>query len=295
MARLGSFSRAATELGINQATVSRRIDQLEAAAGVPLFIRRSTGTALTPAGRRLAEASESTAKSIDNFNRIFRSIADEEPPLTIATPEGLQTYFIGPILSGMAKQVVPEAIIKAPADILCIPPVLFLPLGSEADIEIVLVNPGDDVRCSPDYVVRKIGTMLFCCVASSRYLLKAGFPENYREHKTHKIITHVVYESHNSFARWREINSEIGYSPSITLTTTSALHKLLSASAGISLMPTFTPIIDPNIILLPDNSRNYTTDIWICSHPETLKLRSARRVFDLIASLFSESTIFNPH
>ena len=55
-ARLGGFTRAAGELGVTQAAVSRRIGELERELGRPLFVRAHRRVELTPAGRVLHEA-----------------------------------------------------------------------------------------------------------------------------------------------------------------------------------------------------------------------------------------------
>ena len=54
-ARHQSFSRAAAELGVTHASVSRYIKNLEAELGMPLFERRHRQVALTPGGARYAE------------------------------------------------------------------------------------------------------------------------------------------------------------------------------------------------------------------------------------------------
>lgn len=50
--RLGSFTAAATSLGVTQSAVSRQIALLESYIGQRLFVRAATGTAMTDAGRR---------------------------------------------------------------------------------------------------------------------------------------------------------------------------------------------------------------------------------------------------
>ncbi|KQM66533.1 MULTISPECIES: LysR family transcriptional regulator [unclassified Sphingomonas] len=49
-AERGSFRRVAAELGVDQSTVSRRIQLVERRLGVPIFERYSGGVCLTPAG-----------------------------------------------------------------------------------------------------------------------------------------------------------------------------------------------------------------------------------------------------
>lgn len=55
-ARLESFSRAAEELHITQAAISRQVRGLEENLGVKLFVRRNRAVFLTDEGRRLNEA-----------------------------------------------------------------------------------------------------------------------------------------------------------------------------------------------------------------------------------------------
>ena len=58
VARAGSALRAASVLGVNQTTVLRRLDALEAALGAPVFERSTSGQVLTRVGRLVAEAAE---------------------------------------------------------------------------------------------------------------------------------------------------------------------------------------------------------------------------------------------
>jgi LysR family glycine cleavage system transcriptional activator len=68
-ARRLSFTRAAVELHLTQAAVSRQIRQLEEALDQPLFVRLHRRVELTPAGERLA------ADLSQSFMQIARSVA----------------------------------------------------------------------------------------------------------------------------------------------------------------------------------------------------------------------------
>src|SRR5438270_13236118 len=68
IARAGSLGGAATRLGINQSTVFRRINRLEAELAVRLFERLPAGYVPTAAGERLlvtAQRMEDEALALD--------------------------------------------------------------------------------------------------------------------------------------------------------------------------------------------------------------------------------------
>jgi DNA-binding transcriptional LysR family regulator len=62
VAEQGSFSAAARLLKLGQATLSRRMADLEESLGQPLFERNSQGVALTPLGRRLLPSAQAMAE-----------------------------------------------------------------------------------------------------------------------------------------------------------------------------------------------------------------------------------------
>jgi molybdate transport repressor ModE-like protein len=55
LARHGSLSAAARTLGVNHATVARRVASFEALLGKPLFDRRADGYALTGEGKAVLD------------------------------------------------------------------------------------------------------------------------------------------------------------------------------------------------------------------------------------------------
>ena len=67
--RLGSFSRAADELGVTQGAISRQIKLLEGQLGVELFARQATGVTLTGEGERLLPV------LTESFNRMAEAAA----------------------------------------------------------------------------------------------------------------------------------------------------------------------------------------------------------------------------
>lgn len=65
----GSVTQAATRLGVNYTTVSRRISALERRLGKSLFERASSGWVITPVGERIVTAAESMAEEANTIER----------------------------------------------------------------------------------------------------------------------------------------------------------------------------------------------------------------------------------
>lgn len=69
LSRTGSVRRAARELGVSHATVLRRIEALERAAGVRLFDRGAEGYELTPAGQDVFDSAASVEEIVSGLER----------------------------------------------------------------------------------------------------------------------------------------------------------------------------------------------------------------------------------
>lgn len=80
--RLGSFTAAATFLGVTQSAVSRQIALLESFIGQRLFVRAATGTAMTEAGRRYWDE---TAPAFDHIGQATAAarISSRREPLRL--------------------------------------------------------------------------------------------------------------------------------------------------------------------------------------------------------------------
>lgn len=77
VARVGSIGRAAATRGLTQPSVSRRMDALERALGVPLLMRTRRGSALTPAGRAVVEWAETLLGCADEFSHSVATLQEQ--------------------------------------------------------------------------------------------------------------------------------------------------------------------------------------------------------------------------
>jgi DNA-binding transcriptional LysR family regulator len=105
VARTGSFSGAARELGVAPSVVTKRITRLEDEMGAQLFIRSTRALALTPAGERLLPQYQRLVAELDEI--IGAASATErgiEGHLRIKGPTTLTSMFLGAIFSDFHAQ-----------------------------------------------------------------------------------------------------------------------------------------------------------------------------------------------
>ena len=96
-ARLGGFTKAAGELGVTQAAISRQIRALETDLGKPLFVRGNRQVELTASGRVLAEAVS------ESFTRMAAAIDEvregrDVTTLTVSTSLAFSHFWLLPRL-----------------------------------------------------------------------------------------------------------------------------------------------------------------------------------------------------
>lgn len=94
--RLGNFTRAAEELGVTQAAVSKQIVALEARLGQKLFDRKARCVALTAAGQDLYATTAFALGAVARTMRDLQRPADR--PLTIALSVPLSQFWLMPRL-----------------------------------------------------------------------------------------------------------------------------------------------------------------------------------------------------
>lgn len=158
-ARLNGFTRAAQELHVTQAAVSRQIQRLERQLGTRLFHRGHRRLQLTGAGRRLQEA---VAGGLDEITRGVRRVrmSTAEPPVTLSATIAFSSYWLMPRLQDLRARH-PEIDVRILADDRELDPA-----ADDVDIAICFDHerrvPGQQRRllggerivpvCAPDYL-----------------------------------------------------------------------------------------------------------------------------------------------
>lgn len=96
VARLGSISRAALELGVEQSTITRHIARLEADAGVRLFHRSGRGVVLTDAGQVFLGPAQESVHALEQARQTVAQLAVAGPAqLVIAAQPTIAMMMFG--------------------------------------------------------------------------------------------------------------------------------------------------------------------------------------------------------
>jgi LysR family transcriptional regulator for bpeEF and oprC len=175
---LGSFTRAAHELGLGQPSISKQIASLEAHLGTRLLERTSRGLRPTAAGLDLYHAALRLMSDLEETEARIRDGATAPNGLVrVATPPALGRMYIVPRLPAFLAQF-PEIEIEFTAG------------QAFAD----LVKDGVDVALrvgtlsSSGLIARRVGEMQMITVASPGYLAARGVPAKPQDLTQHKLI-----------------------------------------------------------------------------------------------------------
>ena len=103
-ARLSSFTKAAEELGVTQAAVSRQIHLLEQEFGFPLFARLHRKVSLTEKGRTLSAATREAFKLITDTVAEITEVGGSRNDLTISATVAFSHFWLLPRISEFSRQ-----------------------------------------------------------------------------------------------------------------------------------------------------------------------------------------------
>jgi len=289
VAKHGSLNRASVALGLDQATVSRRLAALEERAGIPLFFRSSLGTRPTEFGAMVARKASRVHDVVSEIQDLL-DVRTAGQAVTIRAPEGVATYILAPILSD-TNIYLPKEIgnVKKYEKLF---PVKFIDDGSVCDIELIHVPRGADIPRDGNLRVRRVGSMRFVPVAGKRYIGLCAPPATERDLRFHRLIQHTAYDAIPSFAPWNEAVRS-GSTLAMAAGTSSALHSSIITSGGITMLPDFSTVLDPSVVELRGIVPDAFVDLYLVSPPECVRANAVRHVFDAVVDIFSNIPWFN--
>ena len=105
VARTGSFTKAAAELGIAQPSLSEQVAKLEQSLGAPLFERLSRRTELTPLGDALLGRAQALIDDAAALPNVVDQVREGvHGPLRVGAIPTILPYFLPPVLKHFMKR-----------------------------------------------------------------------------------------------------------------------------------------------------------------------------------------------
>ncbi|VWB30816.1 LysR family transcriptional regulator [Burkholderia latens] len=267
---------AARTLGIDQATVGRRLATLEHMLGATLFLRSSNGYLPTPVGElalRAAEAMEQHAHELVRLTQgVDRRLAGE---VKITTTDALALEFVMPAIARLhAKHPDVSVALNTSTQILNL-------AKREADIAIRTVRPEN-----PDLVARRLARWDMGLFASHDYLHRHGEPERGHAFAGHDL---VVYQPYIDASRAPTIAREpIGGGRIVARTTSNLMMRAaLRSGLGIGEIPVHMGERDGLARVWPERVRAAPYEVWLVTHRDLRHTARIRATIDEISASFA--------
>ncbi len=268
-ARAGSLTMAATRLGLDPATVGRRVNRLETCLRSTLFIRSAAGLELTASGARLqdvamnAETAMAAALESDKFEAVAGTVR-------LSVAEGFGGAIIAPALPALHARYRGLRIeLAANGGFLS-------PARREVDIAITLSAP-----LETRLVVEPLTEYELGLYASEGYIEQRGAPKaasNLHEYDLVGYVDDLIYAPQLRYLN--EIHP--GLRPALTSSSIRAQREIIAAAGGIGVLPCF--MSEGLSRVLPDEVL-LKRQFWISTHLDVAGTSRARAVRSWIADL----------
>ncbi|WKS81321.1 LysR family transcriptional regulator [Edwardsiella tarda] len=273
--REGTLRGAARRVGVDQATIGRRIAAMEHALAATLFLRTPKGYRLTHTGEVVLASAQQMELAATDFVRAAQGVDKRlVGEVNVATTDTLGTDFLLPALGALHRNH-PDirVILKASTQ------VVNLTLR-EADIAIRTVKP-----TNPDLVIRKLASWPIGLYASQAYLARHGLPKMGDGLRGHSL---VVYEPHWQSSHFTTILAEPADSAKIAagVDTSLMLRQALLMGLGLGEMP--VPLAEQAglVRIWPERQRANPYEIWLVTHQDVQQAARVRAVIHAIETAF---------
>ncbi len=271
VAREGQILGASKKLDVSQATLNRRISNLEQDLGKKLFDRSTTGCVLLPAGQvLLAHATRIETEMLQATADLQEDSQQLSGTVRIGAPDGFGVSFLAPRLHQLAEQHPRLQIQLVPM------PRVFSLSRREADIAITIGRPAKGrLR------VRKLTDYSLSLYAAKRYIESRGMPATLDELTHHRLVGYV---EDLIFSPELEYNKQIlrQWHSHIEISGVIGQFEAVRAGAGIGVLHDFMARTDPSLIpVLPDDA-SLARSYWMVWHES---LKNSRRVQAVVAFL----------
>lgn len=271
--RVHTMSRAARELGVDKATVSRRIAELERSAPAALFERRVGQIELTPYGTRALSAYAEHERA---RQRLASALEDTETELTGAVRLTVPMFLASTL------------IVPALQEFMCAHPQLRVEIDgtddfrdltrAEADVAIRSRRPREG-----GLDVRKIGQLGVAMFASRAYLARRGGLVAPRMLAGHDFLCHDTGPYAGPQFEWLP---QAARAARIAFCANDALSVREAARAGLGLaaLPHHLGDEAPELVRVLGGGEG-TADLWLVTRAEQRRVQRIRALVRFVTEL----------
>ncbi|PVB63772.1 LysR family transcriptional regulator [Labrenzia sp. 011] len=270
IARTGQILAAARRLGVNHATVARRLTALEESLGTRLFDRSTSGCTLTDSGSRFFERAERMeAEAIAARAELGGDTPGISGTVRIGAPDGFGVAYLAPRLGkltakhpGLTIQLVPM-------------PRSFSLSRREADIAVTIDRPETGRLVAGKLVDYALGLY-----ASRSYLERRGTPRNSGDLIEHDLIGYVediLYSPSLSYGT--EITRD--WSARFEIASALGQTEAVRAGSGIGILHDFIARGDEGLVAVLPDIRIHRA-YWMVTHESSRPLRHVAAVQDFL-------------
>jgi DNA-binding transcriptional LysR family regulator len=270
IARTGSLSAAAAELGVHQTTAGRRLSALEEELGFSIFLRTPTGLHATAEGARVLAPLEDLAGSLNRFEHDARDAKPGAQGLVrIAVTEAAARQLLESTIPALQSEYPELSIELVPANVAS-----DLARG-DADFAIRLLKPEDGL------LARRLGFVRYGLYGSKEYLARHRGAER-PGLEGHTIVVPSRELAKGPEAQWMTANARAAKR---ALYASSLLTLALAVERGLGLcvLPTNLAKMHAKIELVRDLPEVPPRAVWLVLHPDLKKSTRVRVVADAFA------------
>ena len=270
VARTGSTLAASKHLQVSQSTVLRRINALEDALEVRLFVRRPTGYDLTPRGQSVLGSAQAVEAAVLAF---ADGVAAETRRLTgkvrVSTVEAAANSWIIPAI-GVLRESHPDIEVEL--------------LTSDHYVDLARGEADFAIRFGPrpteeTLIVRHLFDMLESFYATEALIERAGRPTDYADLARLPVIASTSPESFAN--RWIARNAS-GARIMHRASSMSSVIASVQSGLGAAILPCMMGDALPGLVRLFPPIEELTTPGWMVTTDIARRQPHIRAVIDLV-------------
>ncbi|MGE8154335.1 LysR family transcriptional regulator [Pseudomonas vancouverensis] len=276
--RESTLRGAARVLGVDQATVGRRITALEKSLSATLFLRTSEGYALTAVGEAALKAVEKMEHSALELERQIQGLDDRlTGTVRVSTTDSMAIDYLIPAMARLHRHH-PDVRVQLDAT------TQILSLAKrEADIAVRNTRPDN-----PDLIARRIARWPVGLYASQAYVDAHGVPTPGSAFAGHDLVVYQPYLQGNK--EMTLVSEPVGKGRIVASLSSSLLvRRSIAAGIGIGELSVNVGEKEGLLRLWPERTRPLPYDVWLVTHADLRHTARVRAVIDEIVAVFAET------